>query len=693
MQIEDLNDRLTFQKSLNEAILLNNDEKIKNIFCVISKYFNEKEERYTSEIYYDEPPSFYTAGLDFLHLISPDLINLPNLPEYFASVEMDAFPESTNWKKSNLKNQNKNKQKINTMVKKDMCLCSADTQSGKTIFSICLAVKCMLEGRTPVFTTRNITGDLNKLKNDIDNFSKKFDDFMEKHSVKDIKFKITCVNGDNLEEIEKKPRIVVCLGNNTQLSNIAKIFKNRPSTFDIIIDEIDFVDYGKNSNVSNVLSELKKISYQTFGVTATPLDTILSEHDIKSINIINLKRPADYRGFIDFQVKLLKIHPETTALNIKSTFDKILESDKNLKPFLEDFAKSKPDFIWSTKEYIPNICLIKNSNINDNQDEMFNGICNNFQSKVVTIVYNGEGICLNYKDIPSSFEINGTKVKPKTYSKIDIPDILQYLKDNGGVKKFPRIIIIAGILAGRCISYVSRDYCWHLTDMYYNPAKTTPIPEIIQSCGRLCGRNKGKAHLYLHCTERVASSLYDGFHFTNEIIMRAIASPLIENDEELSFDNSIKSVKMNNKKFPLGRRITSKVEIKKNEFNLVKGLDGGININEYKFVEIVEQEPQEEIQENNKEIGEEEFIRLTTKMFPVWKNATSKIANFMKNLDSNKLYSKKEIVDLCDNVGIVRLGQLKNIKSGTQGFGTIIQEINNKYRLYPCLVVEFNKNF
>ena len=65
--------------------------------------------------------------------------------------------------------------------------------------------------------------------------------------------------------------------------------------------------------------------------------------------------------------------------------------------------------------------------------------------------------------------------------------------------------------AGRCMSYVTRDYYWNLTDLYYNPDAGTSIPEMIHSASRLCGLNKGKSHLHLHVTRKVADALWNWF--------------------------------------------------------------------------------------------------------------------------------------------------------------------------------------
>ena len=382
-------------------------------------------------------------------------------------------------------------------------------------------------------------------------------------------------------------------------------------------------------------------------------------------------------------------------MSVAKTYEEILDSDGNLEPFINWFSKKSPDWSWNNKKNYPRICLFKISHVIVNQNQIYEGILRDYGDKFVVIVYNGEGIRMNYNGMKTTV-IGDKTINPDEYVELSIPEVLQYLKDNGGEKRFPRIIIISGKLAGRCISYVSLDYDWHLTDMYYNPSKSTPIPEMIQSAGRLCGRNRGKApNLVLHTTEKVSDALYTGFNCTNEIISRAIASPLMEDGNEVNFKDSIMSVPMNTKKFPKGRNMTSKVKVKKSEFNLVKKDDGGVDIEEYKYTEFSEKKQKTKINvisESFKQVGEEEYKRIIS-MFEKWSKDDTKIARFMQHLNPVKIYKEKEINNLCKEIGITNLGQLLSIKVGTNGYGTIIQKKDNTYKLHPCLVEKFNKYF
>lgn len=633
-EIDDKTVRDRFKKKLETVNDYLSISKIRdNVIKYIDKNKKEKEKV--------ELDSFEKASFEFLKTLCADILSLPDLPEYYTKIEKSGvFPveEAKEWNK----NKDGKKRKaihVQTIIKKGMIIASADPQLGKTKFTICLAIKSLIEGRTPIIVTRALTGDMYKLVKDIENISKQFNDYMKINNVKK-KFEITTIHGENeslIKSIEKEYiRIVVVLGNDCQLSKVYNVVKDKPSTYDLLIDEIDFVDYGTNTKTSKVLTKLKEGAYQPFGITATPLDALCSEKELKTANMIRLKRPDDYRGFVDFQVKLLKHDPKTIGLSTAKTYQEILDSDGNLEPFINWFSKRSPDWSWNNKKYYPRICLFKISHVIENQNQLYEGILRDYGDKFVVIVYNGEGIRMNYEG-----NILGKSVNPDEYVELSIPDVLQYLKDNGGEKKFPRIIIIAGKLAGRCISFVSRDYDWHLTDMYYNPSKSTPIPEMIQSAGRLCGRNRGKApNLLLHTTENVSNALYTGFNCTNEIISRAIASPLMEDDgNEVNFRESIMSVPMNTKKFPKNRNMTSKVKVKKSEFNLVKTDDGGVDIEEYKYTEFNEKKQKKEIDTS---VGNCKLI-IIEKLGNTSKEYYEKIVKYLKE-NKNKWITKSECI-------------------------------------------------
>jgi len=398
-----------------------------------------------------------------------------------------------------------------------------------------------------------------------------------------------------------------------------------------------------------MIADINDISYQKIGISATVMDVVFCESSLKSKNILVLSKPDDYRGLVDILVKILEVDPNTRGINnTVNTYQEILESDLNFEPFLDYFSKTEPEYAFILNKHIPNICLIKNTRINSNQDLIFDGIVKKYCKNIVTIVYNGNGIKMYYRDMVK-IKINNKNIIPKEYADIDITSALQYLKDNGGVEKFPRIIIISGDYASRCTSFVTEDYVWHLTDMYYNPAASTPISEQIQNVGRLTGRNKGKSHLHLHCTNKVANALFYGYHFCNEIIDRAKENPLLNESGEAQFSESVKSINMNKKKFPVGRKLCTKAEINRRDFNLVNNDDGGKNIEEYKYkIDVVELNEQKTKLKKTVTNTYEKIDGVETRMLKKWMgdNCNITVSKILKFVYSNdKELTVKEISD------------------------------------------------
>lgn len=713
-------DKKLFMEQFEYAIREQNRTKMLEITSAVLEYTKISSQK---EKKYDKPPTFDVALVDILIQLCNDISSIPDLPEMLAEPDIIRMPGGWGGGGGGKKKSDKRiANKINTIVKKGMIIASAACQSGKTMFTICSAIKGMAIGNSAIIVVRNLYGDANQMSSNLLKVAGIIEAYFIKHSVDGRRFAVSVIDGNDLtkplirQQVKDSfnggyPRIILCLGNRTQLGNVNEIAKETSGSFSLYIDEIDKVDYGKTKDTesaSDILKELKNQAYQVIGVTATPLDCIFSEQDLKSANQIRLSHPANYRGFSHIQIKPLIIDSDISSLDSRTDYDGLCKADANLSPFLEEFSTSLPDFSWQDKVYIPNTCLIKITRFVENQINLFKGINKHFNGKFATVVYNGKGVCMYHPELPIAFKVAGVSVKRGEFFNGNIADVLQYFKDNGDVAKFPRIIIIAGELAGRCISYVTSDYVWHLTDMYYNPAKTTPIPEMTHSAGRLCGLNMFKSHLHLHTPMFVATALWNGLNFTNEVINRAIASPLLDAaGEEKSFADSIKNIPMLKTKIPVGRDLTNKVKVNKRDFNLVSKNDGGESLESYKF-ELVE-EPVAKVAKVDtpvatpvatpmvesvaKELPEEEFIRLTTVMFPKWSKADTKIARFMQNLDPKKEYTYNEINTEAINTGI-RLSELtKYIRNDAKGYGMILQCEKTKYKLQPCLIKAYNQYF
>ena len=91
---------------------------------------------------------------------------------------------------------------------------------------------------------------------------------------------------------------------------------------------------------------------------------------------------------------------------------------------------------------------------------------------------------------------NGSMQKFYPYLNMDIKKgtcinkVLKIIKKEMNPRK---ILIISGIKAGRGQSYKTEDENeWHVTDLIYCPARSTPCDSIIQSMGRITGIYENK---------------------------------------------------------------------------------------------------------------------------------------------------------------------------------------------------------
>ena len=478
--------------------------------------------------------------------------------------------------------------------KKQMMLVEGKTQSGKSNFICSAAINDMRNGLTPIMIVRDLNADMKQLHHSLKRMLYSLVEYLgnQGFDVPSIDASQFIMTGQELGSKKKEQLnyclgnvngwvFVICLANSSQLSNLEQITRFHPGKYTMYIDESDFVDYSKEAEKMKPLTSLKEMSYRTFAITATPYDSIFSERGLMASNLVRITPPRDYRGFEDFTYHHL-FFPVEYSIQSKYDYEKLKELDKNLSPFLKQFSVGK---IYDTtaryKEKHPLVLLLKNSRANETQWAQGVGIAEEFG--LVTVVYNGKGIRVNYKNM-KPIKISNKTVYPNTDVEVELPDVLQYFKDNGGAKVFPRIVIISGNLAGRGISFVSRDYKWHTTHMYYIPAKTATIADIIQAGGRLCGRNRGIAGLNFYAHEEVINSLFTGYMNQDELISRVVEDVIndsIIQDDEIKI--KIKEVPLRTEKMDTKRVLATKANVRKNTFNLVKnGNDGGWEMKEYK---------------------------------------------------------------------------------------------------------------
>ena len=548
-------------------------------------------------------------------------------------------------------------------------------QSGKTNFMICASALFVSMGYLVIHLLRNLVSDRDQIHD-----------------------RLLCFQEDHNKAFNKNMRVIKTAGAGTKPDQpyIRLVLSNEPSITKVLsiidrpyilfIDEVDFVDSGDTTGKYKVIQDMKKGAYCIFGVSATIMDP-LGKENITPKNIILLgteSKHGIYKGIGDIQ--LMEISNKCKYTGVASS--DLFEEDEGLETFIEEFVKRQP-FSYMKLTH-PNICLV---NICRTKEPCYKAQFNlgKMHPKLATIVYNGDGI---------SFRQGKTVFKGQT----SITKFLQRLKDNGGVAKYPHIMIFAGDLAGRCISFVSEDYKWHLSDQRLLISSSCDEPELIQKI-RLCGVYKDHIPLRLYTTKKTIDDLRKAYLRQEEIICDLKShDDAVENTQTM-----IKSMVLSKDKF--SRR--SMVKDDKADIKIKKvDNDDGWDINAYKMAKnkdgscvpkalppplFYEAYGQNAPKEEEYDEKEEEDISYVINMFKKWSrdDNQSKIARFMQDLDPEKVYTKKEMDEyLVEKEMTENYSNLKTRKTAkSNGYGKILEEIGDGVRLCLCLVDAFKYHF
>ena len=321
----------------------------------------------------------------------------------------------------------------------------------------------------------------------------------------------------------------------------------------VIIDESDFNDSGTTSKVQDHLDVLKDRAMYVYDVTATPMTSLMKER-VKMDSVLFLTEPQGYKG-----IETIFIEELSDSKPCVKKMDNPFERDKNLESFLLYFSNRKPKKC-DNKMWHPMIALVRIGSVVDPQFTLARYIERHLK-KITCITYNGTGITIRGQisedpitiDGNESVVYNGVHKLPQG---IHIGSVIAYLQKQGA-KANPRIIIIAGKLADRGISFCNSDYkkCideyqypWHITDMYYLASKTTTQSNLLQAVGRLCGVFFDNVPRRLYTNAKI--DILKSYGFQEEIIERAT-----EKSDEFSVE-IIPNLPISRCKMAVGRKAT-----------------------------------------------------------------------------------------------------------------------------------------
>lgn len=483
---------------------------------------------------------------------------------------------------------------------KEYYLIYGAVQSGKTQFLQGITIAHIALSRCPVIVIlRNCRGDAQQLSNRFSDFIKEQNQYFKEAGFSGSNvLKYFYVGGNKSEESLRRAftncNMIVAIANKTQLNRLEKVIT--PETkYATIIDEADSVAYGEDDVQfrETLHRSILANSGRTYAITATTFNVIFSEKNIPTKNIIRLPINPEYRGLQKIQMKVIDPKNESEL----EDYLKLL-SERNAYEHKVDDSLHR----GLKKNDHPMIMLIKKFHRKLKQQELARQVVEIGNWSEV-IVFNGDGLTMYSKHIEAlahiirggviretSEGVTGFKIKPRTVHieenegkyyvsvKAQIDEGLQYYKELHMSSKSTRIshlAIVSEGMADRGISFVSKDYKWHLTAQYYEPNKKVFADNIIQSI-RLCGNYKDDLPSVLYSTEKVCDDLAKCFLVQEEMLMRCKASEKVKNIPRV-----LRKMQLCSEKVPEKRRFGVRDSILE---NLVPGEDGGVPMCEYNKV-------------------------------------------------------------------------------------------------------------
>jgi hypothetical protein len=614
-------------------------------------------------------------------------------------------------------------------------------QSGKTSFMLCSALSYMFgeKSMSSIIVLRNANGDQTQIKSRLNSMK----DEISKHINTDLDFNlldgtvsedefVCAMNGLN-------PQIFVVLGNGSRLRRVNMMLKKiKDPKFALFIDEADSNDTGENKRTDEI-GYLKTMGRSLFYISATILDIGMRDQPVvekesgelvvpmSASNVYMLEDVPNYMGL----EKLIHRPLPHDALPCNKNEHDPFVMDPNLLEFINKFGTFQPHNVKMYNLNHPQHCLISAGTVIIPQKKIFSAVASFGECAV--LIYNGDGIDFYHKSCESERilittdggrrVVGGKKcewhIGAHTFGKtIGIAEMIQWMKDNGGVSRFPRIITISGKLAGRGISFVSSDYGkylgqfresgmptflgWRLTSMYYVPSPMTTQPNIMQAIGRACCVVRDNIPTYIYTNEEVFVDLRKAYWTQEELVIRARAT---QSGENIDISEALNKVRMNKSKLSKRRlTVTGKRNIAPE--NIVEWFedDGGFKFEDtYNDVSVCDDGeweytsgdviPDRQHELETLSMDPVEYQRLVGKMFPIWAKSETSISTFMQQLDPHKIYTTAELKEHCLH-NSVRMGDVVFDVSGKSNkYGSIMQKVKGGYRLYCDLVKCYEANF
>lgn len=503
--------------------------------------------------------------------------------------------------------------------------------------------------------------------------------------------------------------VIICLGNADHLRKLSDCMDKmerdgQPPKMMTIIDECDQLMYSEGQHYPQLLQSVMDRSDLVIGISATVFEPFCDEYErFHTASTYELMPSPDYKGIRHIMFR--DLHPIDKKIK-KERPDQHLEWDTDLPVVLDQLMTCQP-YAMIHDDHHPIQMLIKTERLIVGMATLANTIIANprWAEAFTIITYDGNHAVLFSKRLEGiriRLPLTNKREKKQPnrqrheFSNVGIQSVIQYLKQAGGARRFPRILIIAHGMVGRGINVVSSDFGWHCTHMYYRPATSTTVAEMIQSM-RLCGVYQDNIPLTCYAERSIAENIYKGDRLQEDMLDR-----VYDKIDNMSLEQSMATERFHEAKIP-ARRLTGRGMLRLNQTKQ-ETEDGGMLLSEFmkdRCMQDTMAEPPAPVTATIISTEDAtEFQRLMDPkkgMFKKWSQVTntSAISRFMKGgLDPAKIYNKAEMTKLCKDYDI----ELKNLTTArntrTQSYGKILhKDEHQSYSLQLALVDAFYHYF
>lgn len=393
---------------------------------------------------------------------------------------------------------------LDTVEDSSVRLIQGHVQSGKTRCMIGTMIGLMaLHRQSSVIIVRNLRADalqfvgaaqraINRYGNDMTNKTVPFRVVMANKTshkrMKDIRSVLRRGNG-----------IIVCLANGNQISRVTDMIeelhmKDRYPIFNLFVDEADDL-FDKDPDSAQKFFEefdtIRTFANKKFCVTATSFDLFFVNHTITNDHVFVLEKPDNYTGVDDLMFVQIPMGARPKFSEKRQYFE--------IDPYAKQYYRDLSQMVSTVNQ--PLIVLHKTSRLNMHHKQILDFFVNDEtfedRDKWAVVIYNGEGVTLYHHTLIGEKvkmkSAGGDKIKgvsagiSHTFHDATVGDVLKYLKKrNKKTGDITHIVIISGDLASRGVNFVSSDYKWHLTHMYYISATNASDCDRLQAL-RVCG--------------------------------------------------------------------------------------------------------------------------------------------------------------------------------------------------------------